>query len=164
MIISLIVAASENNVIGNSGKLPWSLPNDLKYFRDLTVGKPVIMGRKTLESIGKPLPGRQNIVITSQNTLPLPGCDTADSPARALEKAEESGAKEVFVIGGGQIFHDLLPLANRVYLTRVHATIEGDTFFPKLDQAAWTEISRERHPADPKHLHDYTFFVYERRK
>lgn len=164
MRLSLIVAVAENNVIGIDGKLPWSLPNDLKYFRDLTNGKPVIMGRKTHESIGKALPNRENIIITRQRDLRLPGCVVVHSLQTALAHAEASGSKEAFVIGGGEIFKEALLLADRAYLTHVHVTVDGDVFFPALDVQEWEEVSREEHPEDAKHLHAYTFLTYERRK
>ncbi len=163
MKISLVVAAAENNVIGVAGGLPWKLPNDLKFFRELTIGKPVIMGRKTFASIGHALPDRTNIVVTRSREA-TDGCITVHSLEEALKASEASGAKEVFVIGGGQLFEEVLPLADRIYLTRVHAVIEGDTYFPALDADTWEQVSMERHDADARHMHDYTFFLYERRK
>ncbi|MDD4319260.1 MAG: dihydrofolate reductase [Candidatus Peribacteraceae bacterium] len=165
MIISLIVAASENNVIGKDGRLPWSLPNDLKFFRERTEGKPVLMGRKTYESIGRPLPNRENIVITRRQGLKIPGCTVVHSLAEALKYCEERlHAKELFVIGGSEIFQQALPLANRVYLTRVHAQIEGDAFFPVLSRDDWNEVQRDEHAEDPQHLYSFMFQLFERRK
>lgn len=165
MILSLVVAAAENNVIGKDGKLPWDLPNDLKHFREITGGKPVIMGRKTFASIGRPLPHRENIVITRQPKLKIPGCVVVHSLQEALRHAEKQlGAKEAFVIGGGGIFADVLPLADRIYLTRVHGIFEGDAFFPLLQPEIWEEVERDEHEPDPRHLHAYTFLLYERRK
>ncbi|MEK7218791.1 MAG: dihydrofolate reductase [Patescibacteria group bacterium] len=164
MRISLVVAASENNVIGKGGTLPWSLPNDLQFFREITRGKPMIMGRKTFDAIGRVLPDRQNIVVSREKET-IPGCDVVTSLDEALAMAGQSEAKEACVIGGGQIFQQTLPLADRVYLTRVHAVIEGgDTFFPPLSEAEWEEVSRDERPEDPRHLHAYTFLIYERRK
>ena len=187
MRISIIAAASENNVIGNRGKLPWHLPADLKHFRKLTEGHPVIMGRKTYESIlrlrsghsvGRPLPKRRNIVISRKKGLKLPGCEVASSLEEALRVVQThlpreapGGAKwgtptplEVFIIGGGEIYKEAMPLADRIYLTRVHAVFEGDTFFPKIEESEWTEVSREEHEADRENLQGYTFVTYERQK
>ncbi len=164
MRISLVVAAAENNVIGVAGGLPWKLPNDLKFFRDLTLGKPVIMGRKTFESIGRALPDRKNIVISRDEKTRCEGCTVVHSFEDAMEEAGRGDAHEAFVIGGGQLFEQVLPLADRIYLTRVHAVIEGDTLFPSLDADTWEQVSREEHAADARHMHDYTFFLYERRK
>ncbi len=160
MRTALIVAASENNVIGNKGKIPWNLPADLKYFRKLTEGHLVIMGRKTYESIGHPLPRRRNIVISRQEGFKAEGCEVVKSLEEALKIAEGEG--EVFVIGGGEIYKQALPLADRVYLTRVHAQIEGEAFFPEVSKG-WVEMSREPHEADAEHAHSFTFFTYERR-
>ena len=124
----------------------------------------MIMGRKTHESIGRPLPNRENIVVTRQRELKIPGCIVVHSLAEALTLAEEHGATEACVIGGGELFGEALPLADRVYLTRVHAVIEGDTFFPTLDPEEWQEVSSDERSEDAKHLHSYTFMVFERRK
>ncbi len=161
MTLSLIVAASENHVIGKGGKIPWHLPADLKHFRDLTQGHPVIMGRKTYESIGHPLPNRTNIVITRGKEVKIEGCTIVHSLEDALRIVSDS--PEVFVIGGGEIYKEALPLADRIYLTRVHAIVEGDAFFPEIDPKQWREVSRERHAADAEHLYPYTFLVYERK-
>lgn len=158
--ISLIAAASENNVIGDHGKIPWDIPADMKHFRAITIGKPVIMGRKTYESIGHPLPKRPNIVITRQKGFTAEGCEVVGSLEEAIEKVERT--EEVFVIGGGEIYKDALPRADRVYLTRVHATIEGDAYFPEFHSEHWVERSRERHEAEGGQP-AYTFLVYERR-
>ncbi len=163
MIVSLIVAASENGVIGRNNALPWSLPNDLKYFRKVTEGHPVIMGRKTFESIGKPLPNRVNIVLTSKY-LDVKSCKVASSMSQALTMALESKPQEVFIIGGREVFGKALEQshADRIYLTRVHAQVDGDVTLPDIDWSKWKEISAERHEADEKHAYPYTFFVYER--
>jgi dihydrofolate reductase len=177
--VSLIAAVSENNVIGKNGRLPWRLPADLRRFRNLTEGKAVIMGRKTFESIGKPLPGRFNIVVTKQREG-IPGCIVAHSLEDALKatevsslrsdvssrkldvRSQKSDVREVFVIGGGEIYKQALPLAHRFYLTRVHASIEGDVVFPEVAWEEWNEISREHHGTDASHAYPYTFLVYER--
>jgi len=158
-LISLVVAASENDVIGRAGDLPWRLPGDLRRFRDLTMGKPIVMGRKTWESIGKPLPGRQNIVITRQRDYVAKGCDIVFYPAAALLAAK--GAGEIMIIGGSRIYRQFLRRASRVYLTRVHVTIEGDAFFPGLDEC-WELESSESHSADEQNEHAFTFEYWQR--
>jgi dihydrofolate reductase len=145
-VITLIVAVSTNNVIGTDGDLPWRLSDDLKRFKAVTMGKPIVMGRKTYESIGQPLPGRQNIVITRQDEFTADGCDVVQSTAEAVEVA--GGADEVMVIGGSQIYVAFLPLADRIYLTRVHTEVEGDAFFPPLDETKWRESASESFEAD----------------
>ncbi len=160
-MISLIVAAARNNAIGKGNTLPWSLPNDLKHFRDLTAGHAVIMGRKTFESIGRPLPKRRNIVITRQDDYRPEGVEVVNSLDEALRRAGEG---EAFVIGGGEIFKQSLPLADRVYLTRVEADVEGDAFFPALDPTEWDEISREAGTVDDKNILSHTFLVLQRKK
>jgi dihydrofolate reductase len=145
-VISLIVAAATNNVIGNDGDLPWRLSDDLKRFKAVTMGKPIVMGRITFESIGRPLPGRQNIVITRQEGFVAGGCDVVRSTAEAVEAA--AGADEIMVIGGSQIYAAFLPIADRIYLTRVHTEVEGDAFFPSLDEAEWRESASQIYDAD----------------
>lgn len=162
MILSLIVAADEANVIGAKNALPWYLPADLQHFKTVTMGHPIIMGRKTHESIGKALPGRQNIVITHQEGFAAPSCDVVPSLDVAIAKAEEIGAEEAFIIGGGQIFAESMGLADRLYLTRVHHRFPGDIVFPAIDLAQWKEVSAEHHESDEKNPHAYTFFIYER--
>ena len=161
MTISLIVAVAENGVIGQDNGLPWRLPGDLRRFKALTMGKPIIMGRKTYDSIGKPLPGRTNIVITRQSDLHLSGCIVVGSLAEALSCIN---AEEYMVIGGADIYRQALPLAQRVYLTQVHATIEGDAFFPALDSTQWHERAREDVVADAQHLYAHSFITLERVK
>ncbi len=181
MIISLIAAAAENDVIGAHGELPWKLSADLKRFRELTTGHPVIMGRKTYESIGRPLPNRQNIVVTRQPDWTAEGVEVVHSLEEAVDSVAGSrlqvpgspsyvpnsqfqipNSSEVFIIGGGEMYKQALPSAQRIYLTRVEATVEGDAFFPALNSEEWTEVSREDHPADEKNQFAFTFFVYER--
>ena len=160
-MISLIVAASTNNVIGVQGSLPWHLPADLKRFKSLTMGKPIVMGRRTFESIGRPLPGRRNIIITRQTDYPAAGCDIVSSVDAAVAAAADGD--EVMVIGGGEIYRQFLPLAERIYLTRVAAEIDGDTRFPALDNG-WQLSESEAHAADDRHRYDYEFQVLERTK
>ncbi|MGE5106779.1 MAG: dihydrofolate reductase [Sphingobacteriales bacterium] len=165
MIISLIVAASENNVIGKDNKLLWHLPNDLKFFKNTTWGMPVIMGRKTYDSIaGEPLPGRFNIVIT-RNTDWNPGREDVwivQSLEEAVEKAKETDCKEVFVAGGGEIYRQSMPIANRIYLTRVHTIIDGDILFPVIDEKEWEQTYHLDFPADAKHVYAYSFQTWRR--
>ena len=162
-MISLVVAAAENNAIGKNNQLLWHLPNDLKFFKNLTWGSVVIMGRKTFESVNKPLPGRTNIVITRQKNWKADGVMVACHLSDALEKAKAAGVKEVFVIGGGQIYNEALTLAHRIYLTRVHAHLEGDVFFPMLDTNFWELIEKKEWEADEKHAYDYAFERWERK-
>lgn len=166
--ISLIVAVAENDVIGNSGQLPWRLPSDLKRFRKLTLGKPVIMGRKTYESIGKPLDGRENIVVTKVSKLAHQGVWTVPDIEEAIGMAgnlcQELGADEIMVIGGEQIYKAALPLASRIYLTRVHATPDGDAFFAPLEADEWREGEAEKIPATADDDCDCSCMVIERCK
>jgi dihydrofolate reductase len=163
MHISLIVAASENNTIGKNNQLLWKLPNDMKFFKATTWALPLIMGRKTFESIGsKPLPGRMNIIITRQSEWSAPGIVSAASVEDAIARALTANTHEIFIAGGGEIYQQALPLAHRVYLTRVHTQIEGDTFFPSLDPAAWRPVSARDFKADEKHAFDYSFQLFER--
>lgn len=160
MTISIIVAASENNVIGAAGDLPWRLSDDLRRFKAITMGKPIVMGRKTWDSIGRPLPGRQNIVITRQAEFAAAGCDVVASKEEAIAIAGR--AEEVMVIGGSQVYELFLPDTERLYLTRVHAEVEGDAFFPEISSLEWRLVSDESHPADDRNAFDYSFQVYER--
>lgn len=159
-MISLIVAASTNNVIGVQDDLPWRLSADLRRFKTLTMGKPIVMGRKTYESIGRPLPGRQNIVITRQEGFVAPGCDVVSSPEEAIAMAGD--AEEIMIIGGGHIYEAFLRRANRIYLTRVHADIDGDAFLPPISQDEWSATSSEAHAADEANDYDTEFVVLER--
>jgi len=166
MTIALIVAASENNVIGRNNQLPWYLPGDLQYFKAMTLGKPVIMGRKTFESIGKPLPGRDNIVISRQADYAAEGIKLVSSLAAAIELGESinliNGAEEVMIIGGAQIYAEALGLADRVYLTRVHRRVEGDAHFPELDLEQWREVAREDIAAKEPNPFDFSYLVLDR--
>lgn len=149
-VLALVVAAAENRVIGRGGHLPWRIPSDLRLFRRLTMGKPVIMGRKTFESIGKPLDGRDNIVVTRDFAFSAAGVIAKSTLEAAVEEgrtlAAVRGVDEVMVIGGAEIFRELLPQAQRIYLTRVHGTPEGDTFLPTIPPDEWHEVSREPLP------------------
>jgi dihydrofolate reductase len=161
MTVSLVVAASINNVIGSDGGLPWHLPDDLRHFKRLTTGKPVVMGRRTFESIGRPLPDRRNIVMTRNPDYAATGCEVVSSVSEVLDLVGDAG--EVMIIGGGQVYRDFLEHADRIYLTRVQANVEGDTCFPEIDAAAWQVVSSEHHAADEKHDHAFDVMVFERR-
>jgi dihydrofolate reductase len=163
-LISLVVAVSRNGVIGNSGKLPWRLPSDLKAFRALTMGAPVIMGRKTWDSLPrKPLPGRSSIVITRDRGFHAPGAITVHGVEQALSAARAGGPGEVFVIGGAEIFAAFLPFADRVYLTRVDADVTGDTYFPDLDLKVWKEVRRGNPTRSEGDSSVFATSVFERR-
>jgi dihydrofolate reductase len=163
MILSLLLAADENNVIGKDNRLPWHLPNDLKYFKNLTWGMPILMGRKTFESIGKPLPGRKNIVITRSQDWQKDGVEVVHSTEEAVAIAQESDIKEIFIIGGAEIFNSILPQANRVYLTRIHHQFEGDVFFPELNKNEWQLKNQKFCAADDKNAYPHAFQVWERK-
>ncbi len=160
-ILSLIVATAKNNVIGKDNKMPWHLPADLAYFKKVTLGKPVIMGRKTFESIGRPLPKRRNIVITRDQGYQATGIDIVNSIDEALSLV--SNVEEVMVIGGGSIYQHCLPQADRLYITHIDADIAGDTFFPHYDLAQWQLISCENYLADEKNAYDMKFCCYQRK-
>jgi len=159
-MLSLIVAMSLNRVIGHANRLPWHLPADLQFFKRMTLGKPIVMGRKTFESIGRPLPDRVNIVITRQRDYWAEGCQVAHSLPQALALAEP--AAEIIVIGGASLYVQVLERVERIYLTLVAAELEGDTWFPELDWAQWRQRWREDHPADARHTHPYSFILLER--
>lgn len=159
-MLSLIWAMSENRVIGRDNALPWHLPADLKYFRRITSGHPIIMGRKNYESIGRPLPNRQNIVVSRRHDYVAPGCVVVHSVDHALEVAD--AAKEIFIIGGASLYTATLDRAERLYLTQIHAQVDGDVLFPDFDRQAWREVWREDHAADAQHAHNFSFIVLER--
>ncbi|MBD2716325.1 dihydrofolate reductase [Microvirga sp. STR05] len=161
-MLAFVVAIAENNVIGNDNQLLWHLPDDLKHFKRLTQGHPVVMGRRTYESIGRPLPNRTNIVVTRQADWQAPGCEVAYSVPDALEQAARLD-EEVFVIGGAEIYRQALPAADVIYLTEVHHTFEGDVVFPELNNTEWREESRERHEPDEKHAYAFSFMTLRRR-
>ena len=160
MRLSLIVAMDEQGVIGDDGGLPWRLSADLKHVKETTMGKPVIMGRKTHESIGKPLPGRENIVISRNPDYRPEGCTVFQDLETALESCSDDD--EVFILGGSELFRMTLGRAVRIYLTEVHARVTGDTWFPEFNRDEWRELSREDHPADNKNEFPYSFIVLER--
>ena len=160
MKISLIVAAAMNNVIGRDGGLPWHLSEDLKRFKRLTTGKPIIMGRLTYESIGKPLPDRRNIVISSREGLEIDGCEVVASPDAAIELTADD--EEVMVIGGGGVYVQMLPMADRIYLTRVHASFDGDTYIPELSEDEWQVVDEENFPADESRQYGFSFVTLDR--
>lgn len=165
--VAFIVACAENGVIGQAGGMPWHLSGDLKFFKAQTLGKPVVMGRKTYDSIGRPLPGRPNLVITRDPAFRPAGVevfrDVEAALARAQALAAESGAEEVMVIGGGQIFEKTLHLTQRIYLTVVHARPEGDTLMPELDPAVWQEVRRDPPVSGGEGQPDYSIVILERR-
>ncbi|CAN5891763.1 dihydrofolate reductase [soil metagenome] len=164
MIVSLIVAASSNNAIGKDGQLLWSLPNDMKFFKNTTWGMTVIMGRKTYESVDKPLPGRVNIVITRQENWVRENVLVVKDLTEALEEAKETNSREVFIIGGGEIYRESMNIADRIYITRVHAELEGDTFFPVIDEKAWELKQHTDFTTDEKHQFSYSFQVWEKKE
>ncbi|MDH2433590.1 dihydrofolate reductase [Pokkaliibacter sp. MBI-7] len=168
MKLAAIVAASQNNVIGIDNKLPWYLPEDLKYFKQVTMGKPILMGRKTFDSIGRPLPGRTNIVITRQTDWQHDGVKVVHSLPQAIALAEAecliSGSEECMIIGGAQLYSEALPYCQRLYLTRVWADIEGDACFPVLNDADWQEQGRIDHPPTERNPHAYSFLVLDRQE
>lgn len=164
MILSAIVAMSENNAIGKDNQLPWHLPDDLKFFKKTTLGKPVLMGRKTYESLGKPLPGRLNIVISHQKDLNLPeGVLLFNDINEGIAQLELDNQEEGFIIGGGKIFEETLKDIDRMYITKVHTNIKDATaFFPTIDHSHWKLVWEEKHHADEKHKYDFTFQQLER--
>ncbi|MEM7228954.1 MAG: dihydrofolate reductase [Planctomycetota bacterium] len=165
MIIALIVAASENNVIGRAGDLPWHLPDDLKRFKAATSGHVIIMGRKTFASVGKPLPNRTNIVITRNTTFTADDvlvCHSLDDALNAAREHTADDNDEVFIVGGEALYREALPRAQRMYLTRVHAIVEGDTHFPRLDEA-WILVAHEHRARDDRHAIAHSFQTWERR-
>jgi dihydrofolate reductase len=164
MILSFIVAVSDNNAIGKNNQLPWHLPADLKFFKKTTLGKPVIMGRKTYESLGRPLPGRLNMILTSRQDLAVPeGVLLYDNINAAIERLQNEHTEEGFIIGGGKVFETTLPLVDRMYITRVHTNIaDADAFFPSIDHTHWKIVWEEKHSADSQHKYDFSFQQYER--
>ncbi len=165
MIVSLIAAVAENMVIGKNNDLPWNLPDDMKYFMQTTKTHHVIMGRKNYESIPekfRPLPNRRNIVITRQQNFQAPGCDVVHSLDDALSIAQKNNEAEVFIIGGAEIFKQGMKFTQRMYLTEIHAEVEGDIYFPPFDKTEWKEISRTHHNEDERHKYAFDFVLYER--
>lgn len=160
--LSAIVAMSLNRVIGVNNQLPWHLPADLKHFKTLTTGHPIVMGRKTYESIGRPLPNRTNIILTRDQSYQAPGCLVFNEINAALQADEIKNATEVFIIGGAMIYAELLPRVERIYLTIVKTAIDGDAYFPMLDENEWVEVSREAHEKDEANEFGYDFVVMEK--
>jgi dihydrofolate reductase len=158
--LSIIVAMDANRVIGYRNRLPWHLPADLRHFRQITMGKPILMGRRTWESIGRPLPGRINIVITRDRAYAAAGCIVVHSVDEALRAAQ--GHEEVMLIGGEQLYRQLLPQTDRLYITQVQGEFPGDALFPELDPAGWREVARSEQPPDAKNAHGCSFLTLER--
>lgn len=163
-MIAIVVAAAENSVIGKNNEIPWHLPADLRYFKQVTMGHPIIMGRKTFESIGKPLPGRTSIIITTQQDYKAEGCIVTHSLEEAIKRAKELD-EQISIIGGAKVYEQALSLAlvDVIHLTKVHATLEGDTFFPELEEEAWEVVSEEHHDSDEKNKYSYTFLKLHRK-
>jgi dihydrofolate reductase len=165
-IVALVVAMGENRAIGRGGDLPWHLHSDMRYFRKVTMGKPIIMGRLTFKSLGRALDGRINIVLTRDRDFTAPGavmaCSLAEGMDVARRAAASAGVDEIMVMGGEDVFREVLPQASRIYLTEVHAAPDADTWFPELDLSGWREVSREAHEAGPRDDHDFSFVVLDR--
>ncbi|QNN25402.1 dihydrofolate reductase [Planctomycetales bacterium ZRK34] len=160
-MVSLIAAVSLNRVIGRQGGLPWKLPDDMKFFMRTTTGHTIIMGRKTWESFPGTLPNRRHIVITRQSDYTAEGAEVVATLDQALALAADAGDREVFVIGGGEIYAQAIDRADRLYLTRVHAEVEGDVLFPEIDESRWRLMQQDEHPADERHAYAFTFIRYE---
>ena len=163
MRVSIVVAVAENGVIGRDGDLPWKISADLKHFKKVTMGHPVIMGRKTWESLPYPLPGRRNIVVTRNGDAVFEGADTVTTIEHALEICRDDGAEKAMIIGGGQIYAEIIPDADVIELTEVHAHVDGDTLFPEIDPDFWEEVARERHPAETAGGPTFSFVTLVRR-
>lgn len=163
MIVSVLVAVAKNGVIGNDNRLIWKLSGDLKNFKRLTMGHPVVMGRKTFDAIGRPLPGRGNIIVSRSKDLEIPGCEVVNSLESALELAgQKEGGEEVFIIGGADIYRQALPFANKIYLTLVDAYPEGDAYFDAAPYTLWQETSKEIFKADGKNQYDFEILTREK--
>lgn len=160
MKLSIIAAMGANRVIGSGNKLPWHMPADLKHFKAVTMGKPVIMGRKTWESIGRPLPGRRNVVVTRSRSYKAEGTEVVHSLDEAVDLVRPS--EEAFVIGGAELFAQALPRADRLYLTMIDHPFQGTVYFPPIDPTGWCEISRKECDSDEQNPHTYRFLLYER--
>lgn len=167
MKVALIAAYAQNRVVGINNSLPWHLPEDLKYFKRTTSGKAIIMGRKTYDSIGRPLPNRTNIVVTRNADFTAEGVVVVNSLEAAIKHAESvneiNGVDEVMIIGGAAIYEASLPMADRLYLTHVHAEVEGDAYFPEVDMSDWNEIDREDFSKDGPNPYDYSFAIYDKK-
>jgi dihydrofolate reductase len=162
MVIAMIAAMADNRVIGIDNRLPWKLPADMQWFRKHTLGKPIVMGRKTWESLSGPLPKRLNIVLTRDTSYQADGAVVVHDVDTALEMAARQ-ADEVMIIGGASFYAEMLPRTRRLYLTYIHANVEGDAWFPDIDMAQWREVEREDHSQDENNPHDYSFVILERR-
>jgi len=162
MKISMIAAMGKNRVIGFNNKMPWHLPADLQWFKKTTFGSPIIMGRKTYDSIGFPLPGRLNIILSRNKDLKIKGCSVVNSMDAALKLAREVDKDEVFITGGAHLYNKFLVDANRLYLTLIDETFDGDTFFPDYTQYEWEEVAKVKHASDDKNPHSYTFLTLDR--
>ena len=160
MRLSIVVAMDDNRLIGNKNQLPWHLPADLAYFKKLTTGKSILMGRKTYDSIGKPLPNRRNIVMTRNSEISVPGCEVVSSLGQALELTK--GEEEVMVIGGASLCDQLLPEINRLYITKIDGEFEGDVFFPKYDHFNWSQVSCDSHKKDSVNEYSHHFIILDR--
>ncbi len=163
MKISMIAAMAHDRVIGKDNQMPWHLPADLAHFKRITLGKPVLMGRKTFESIGRPLPGRRNLVISRNPDYQAEGIEVVGSVEAALALLAGSSVEELMVIGGGHLYAEMLPSADCLYLTRIDLAVEGDTRFPAFDDGQWQRVDCESHPADEKNPHPYSFETWQRR-
>jgi dihydrofolate reductase len=161
--LSIIVAVADNHVIGRDNQLIWHLPKDLKQFKNLTTGHPIIMGRKTFESIGKPLPNRTSIIISRNTDFVAEGCVVVNSLADAIAEAQKIESQEAFIIGGAEIYKIAMPISDKIYLTRVYHNFEGDTFFPEIDLNNWQETKREMNEIDDKHLYEFDFVELDRK-
>ncbi|MCM3673158.1 MULTISPECIES: dihydrofolate reductase [Peribacillus] len=161
-MISLIVAMDRNRVIGKNNKLPWHLPADLQYFKQVTMGHPIVMGRKTFESIGRVLPGRENVIVTRNQDFKAEGCVVLHDIAQ-IKKFADNHDEEVFVIGGAEIFKEILPVTDRLYITEIHEAFEGDTFFPVIDENEWDKISSNPGIIDEKNRYAHDFIILQKK-
>ena len=161
MRLSIVVAMGGNRLIGKDNHLPWHLPADLAFFKKLTTGNTILMGRKTFDSIGRPLPSRRNIIITRNTNIEITGCEVVNSIEEALSLSQ--GETEVMVIGGAKLYQQILPIADRLYITQVEGEFDGDTYFPHYDENDWLEVSCESHQPDEKNKHAYHFIILKRK-
>ncbi len=162
MIISQIVAVSQNNVIGKNGGLPWKMPTDTAYFKGKTWGHHIVTGRRNYEAEKKALPGRVNIVLTRNRDFQINDGIVMQKPENAIEFARKAGEKELFIVGGEEIYKLAMPFTNRIYLTRIHAEVDGDTFYPEIDLKVWKQVAIDKRKADSQNPFDYDFLIYER--
>ncbi|MHC2993313.1 dihydrofolate reductase [Pontibacter sp. HJ8] len=162
-MIAIVVAIADNHVIGKDNQLIWHLPADLRHFKQKTMGHPMIMGRKTFDSIGKPLPGRTTIIVTRQQNFEAAGCLVAHTVQEAIDMGRELDTEQVSIVGGAEIYKQAMPFVDTLYLTRVHHTFEGDTYFPELPEKEWQQISAEHHESDEKNRYSYSFIELRRK-